>query len=261
MNAASSSTALRVSSLAKSFSAATGAVEVLRHIDLDLQGPCVVSVVGTNGVGKSTFLRILAGLLEADRGVVLFKPPLAPGTFGYMPQSNPVLPWRRVDEDIALPLQIKGVGREERRARARGVLNALGVDLPVAARCDSLSGGQRQIVNLCRAVIAMRRNSVLLMDEPFASLDPNARLQVARHLQTVLDLYAPLIVFSSHDLDLTIMCSDFIIPFRQKPVDVRHADVLRVNLPRPREPEMRQTGEYQRLLLQSEQIFYGGLTA
>jgi ABC-type nitrate/sulfonate/bicarbonate transport system ATPase subunit len=258
LDAAPPSTALRVSSVAKSFPATTGDVEVLRHIDLDVTGPCIVTVVGTNGVGKSTFLRILAGLLEAERGLVDFTPALVAGAFGYMPQSNPVLPWRRVDEDIALPLQIQGVPRGERRARAREAVGALGVDLPLAARCDSLSGGQRQVVNLCRAMIAMRTNSVLLMDEPFSSLDPMARVQVARHLQTVLDLFRPLIILTSHDLDLAIMCSDVIIPFRHKPVEVRQSDLMRVRLPRPREPEARQGAEYQQLLIELERIFYGG---
>jgi NitT/TauT family transport system ATP-binding protein len=260
LEAGLSSVTLNVSSVAKAFRTATRSAQVLRHIDLQLSGPCVVSVVGANGVGKSTFLKILAGLIDPDGGVAAFAPAVTPGSFGYMPQSNPVLPWRRVDEDIALPLQIQGISRLERRARAREIVAALGVELPLAARCGSLSGGQRQLVNLCRALVAMQKNSVLLMDEPFSSLDPAARIQVARYLQTVLDLFSPLVILSSHDLDLAIMCSDLIVPFRAKPVEVGRDDVLRVNLPRPRQPDVRQTEEYRHLFMQTEEIFYRGLT-
>lgn len=243
--------------VSKSFPGADGLpLSVLADVSLRLQSPAIVSIVGFNGTGKTTLLRIMAGLLRADSGEVkLDSQSPEQGRIGYVPQSNPVFPWRRIDDDIALPLEIQGVPRSERRRLAAELVGRFSFPLPLHARSNTLSGGQKQLVNLCRALIGNPPPKILLLDEPFSALDPIVRQEFVAHLQAVRKEFNLVILLTTHYLDLAILASDYIVPFRQRPASVTQKDMMPIPFGFPRTSHLRSSAAYQTLLERVENIF------
>ena len=244
-------TSLYVEQLEKSFrdGASNEPVPVLSAVSLKIDGPAIVSIVGPNGVGKTTFLRLVAGVLQADRGTILIdgEPP-SRCQIGYVPQSNPVFPWRRVEDDIAIPLEILGLPRNERRAHVLRLVNHFSFDLPLQRRTHGLSGGQRQLVNLCRALVGPEPPKVLLLDEPFAALDVTARQEFLDHLQRIYSEFKPLVFLTTHQLDLAVLSADMVLPFRKRPVNCSGGQLIPVPIPRPRTIELRASSIFQGIL-------------
>jgi len=231
-------------------------VAVFESLSLRFESPTIVSIVGPNGVGKTTFLRLLAGILGPDQGKILID-----GTdahkcrIGYVPQSNPVFPWRRIIDDIAIPLEIAGITREQRHAYVQDLVRQFSFDLPLRRRTYGLSGGQRQLVNLCRALLGPEPPKVLLLDEPFASLDPVAREEFLAHLQNIRRDFSLLVFLTTHQLDYAVLASDTVLPFFRRPVALNDGDSIAVNLPYPRTPNTRTGLEFQATLLRIEKVF------
>lgn len=239
--------ALRITNLKKTFSdvSSNQGLPVLEDVTVAVEDACIVSVVGPNGVGKSTFLRLLASLLQPDSGTITLNGKALDGMrIGYVPSTNPVFPWRRVDDDIALPLEILGFSRDERRSYAAGLLRQFSCDLSPNRRTYALSSGQRQIVNLCRSLVGPNPPGLLLLDEPFSSLDPASRNQLIALLEKVEHVFRTLIILTTHDLDSACAVSDYVLPFRSRPVNFTGEDVLTVPLTRPRSPSALLTPEY-----------------
>lgn len=151
---------VRVVKVSKSF----GGVRVLDGVSLEA-GPSEVHVVlGPNGVGKTTLLRIIAGVLRPDSGEVVVD-----GVVGLVPQGDSLLPWKRVEDNIALPLLLAGVPKAKALEEARAVAARLGISQYLRSYPRELSGGTRRKVAIARALVM--RPSVLLLDEPYAGLD------------------------------------------------------------------------------------------
>lgn len=149
-----------VREVSKSF----GKVRVLEGVSLDV-GPSEVHVVlGPNGVGKTTLIRIIAGLIRPDSGEVKVS-----GTVGLVPQGDSLLPWKTAIDNISLPLIASGARRAEAYAEAKAVAARLGVSQYLDAYPRQLSGGTRRKVAIARALVM--KPSVLLLDEPYAGLD------------------------------------------------------------------------------------------
>jgi len=218
---------------------------VLRDVSLQVPRPMTVAIMGQNGVGKSTFLKVLAGLLEPDCGSVRIgaKQP-TDALIGYVPQDNPVMPWLRAIDDIALPLQVAGIRRAERHERVRELVSRFRFDIPLETRGHALSGGQRQVVNLCRALATPRPPDMILLDEPWSSLDVGRRLELANHLHVIRKELDVPICLSTHQVDLAVYVADLVVFFKENPVTVGPEDIISVSLPTPRDVSLMRSQEF-----------------
>jgi ABC-type nitrate/sulfonate/bicarbonate transport system ATPase subunit len=163
-----------------------GELEVLRDLWLEARAGEFVAILGPSGCGKSTALSILTGGTPASAGEVLVDGvagELRPGRFAYMPQSDALLPWRRVLDNATLGLEVRGTSRREARERVRPLLPAFGLEGFEDAWPFQLSGGMRQRAALLRTVV--QECEVLLLDEPFGALDALTRAEMQRWLQSV----------------------------------------------------------------------------
>ena len=153
-----------------------GSIQVFEDICLEVHPSEFISLVGPSGCGKTTFLRILDGLIPHDDGEILLdgKTVIKPGPDkGFVFQDSSLLPWRTVMDNVILGLELQGVDTREARRKARGYISLVGLAGFENHYPHELSGGMQQRVNLARALIVDPQ--VLLMDEPFASLDAQTR--------------------------------------------------------------------------------------
>jgi NitT/TauT family transport system ATP-binding protein len=213
-----------------------GSVEILRDVTLDIRPQEFVALIGPSGCGKSTLLRIMAGLIAPTTGQVLGEDgPLTglnPAT-AMVFQSFALLPWLRAAENVALPLEARGVAPAERLRRATRILDLMGLKGHARAYPRELSGGMRQRVGIARALCQEPR--VLLMDEPFSSLD----MLTAQTLRDqVLDLWGdPALptksaVLVTHSVEEAVYMADRVVAFRTNPG--RPAGEVRIEAGRPR---------------------------
>ncbi len=210
---------------------------VLDHIDFALKEGEIVAILGKSGSGKSTFLRVLAGLTPQTAGSVTYRgtPVVAPVRGVAMVfQTFALFPWLTVLGNVELGLEAQGVPRDERRKRAIAAIDLIGLDGYESAYPKELSGGMRQRVGFARALVV--NPDVLLLDEPFSALDvltaetlrgDFADLWTARRVPTKG------VVFVSHNIEEAVEMSDRIIVFSSDPGRIRAE--LSVPLPRPRD--------------------------
>jgi NitT/TauT family transport system ATP-binding protein len=203
------------------------------------QGEFVV-VVGPSGCGKSTLLRILGGLLVPTEGQVrLDGQPLASPRrqVGYVFQQVNLMPWRTVLRNVTLPLEVAGTPRSQAAQRARDLLTLVGLGGFEEAYPRELSGGMAQRVAIARALIA--DPEVLLLDEPFGSLDALSREQMNLELLRIWQARRVTAVMVTHDLQEAILMGDRVLVMSPRPGHIR-AEVA-VDLPRPRTVEVMYT--------------------
>lgn len=219
-------------------------VEVLSDFSLQVADREFVSIVGPSGCGKTTLLRLIDGLLPADRGEILLdgRPIGGPEQDrGMVFQSFGLLPWRTVAENVALGLEIAGVGVERRRPIIERWIEVVGLRGFEKHYPHELSGGMQQRVGLAR-VLAIDP-AVILMDEPFGALDAQTRELMQEELLRVWSRQKKTVVFVTHSIDEAIYLSDRVIVMTARPG--RIAEILNVSLPRPRwEYNVRATREF-----------------
>ena len=204
------STVLEVRGLSKRF----GELEVLRDITLRVDASESLAILGPSGCGKTTFLRILLGLETADAGAVVG----APDRTGYLPQGSLLLPWKRLWENLELPMQVQGIGRDERSARIRSHLDTFGLRGFERAFPRELSGGMQQRAALLRAVLAGA--STLLLDEPFGALDTVTRHRLQDWLYRIGERLSQPLIFVTHDLDEALVLAERIAVLSVRPATV-----------------------------------------
>jgi ABC-type nitrate/sulfonate/bicarbonate transport system ATPase subunit len=209
------------------------AVEALAPIDLTVDDGEFVTLIGPSGCGKSTLFNIIAGIETPSAGEIILDGerniPRA-GKAGYMPQLPSLLPWRTVEENVMLGLDVRRVPRAKALAEARDLLARFDLAEFAQHYPATLSGGMRQRVALLRTILFNR--SFLLLDEPFGALDALTRLS----LQTwLLDLWQTLrssVLFITHDVREAILLSDRVYVLSARPAHVLR--IVEVDLPRPR---------------------------
>jgi NitT/TauT family transport system ATP-binding protein len=219
---------LRVSGLAHSF----GELRAIERIDLEVDTGEVVGIVGPSGCGKTTLLELVAGLRPPDRGTISVDGHSGPGErlerCAYMPQRDLLLPWLSAVDNASLALRIAGVSREPARARAGEHFERLGLAGFEGSRPDQLSGGMRQRVAFLRTLMAGR--PVLLLDEPFASLDAITRAEMQSWLAGVLGSDRHTVVLVTHDVEEALYLSDRVLVLSSRPARV--ADRIEIESPR-----------------------------
>ncbi len=196
-----------------------------------------VALVGPSGSGKSTLLRVIAGLLQPSVGMVLIDDEAITQPskrVAIMFQDANLMPWRTVTENIALPLELAGLGKDERTQAAQGLLPRLGLaDFPDAYPSE-LSGGMAQRVALGRVLI--QRPDVLLLDEPFGALDAMTRERISQDLIKLWMQERQTVVMVTHDINEAVLLSDRVLVLSQRPGQI--VGDYRVPLERPRTPDV-----------------------
>ena len=202
-----------------------------------------VSIVGPSGCGKSTFLNILLGLIKPDSGTLELDgmPITGPNQERAMVfQEFGLLPWRTVAANVELGLELKGTPAAARAQRVAELIKLVGLNGFENHYPHELSGGMKQRVGLARALAT--EPQVLLMDEPFAALDAQTRDLMQTELLQIWERTKKTVLFVTHSIEEAAYLSDRVIVMTARPG--RTKDVLPIELPRPRDYEMRLTAEF-----------------
>jgi NitT/TauT family transport system ATP-binding protein len=227
--------AYRVAGLGVRLAAAEGSREVLRDVTLDVACGEIVGIVGRSGTGKTTLLRVLAGLLEASTGTVALhgrsvQAPPPDVAMVFQDYQNALLPWRTVAKNVAIGLEQR-MGRTERREKVDRALQQVGLADRGADHPWRLSGGMAQRVQIARALASDA--TVLLMDEPFGALDAMTKAALQDVLLDVQAQAGATVVFVTHDLDEAIHLSDRVLVLTGSPGTI--STTVPTRLPRPRD--------------------------
>lgn len=210
-----------------------GSLRVLDGISFTAQEGEFIALVGPNGCGKTTLLRLIAGLEKPSGGTITIdgRPVEGPGPDrGFVFQEYALFPWLRVVENVEFGLKMRGVAVAERRQIAHRFLNRMGLMGFEDYRPDQLSGGMKQRVAIARALA--NDPQVLLMDEPFAALDCQTRNEMQDELQEVWQQDHKTVLFVTHNLEEAAVLADRVIVLSPRPT--RIAEILKVDLSRPR---------------------------
>ncbi len=228
---------ISIRSLSKSFMDINNpedVVHAVRDFDLDIEEGEFVCIVGPSGCGKTTLLRCIAGLVEPTRGEVRIqgKRLTGPGAErGYVFQSFALFPWRSVRRNIEFGLEIKGINKQERRRISDEYIEMLGLQGIEDSHPNELSGGMQQRVGLARALA--NDPEVLLMDEPFGSLDAQTRNLMQIEVLKIWNRTHKTIIFVTHSVDESIFLADRVVVLTARPADMKA--IFPVDLPRPRD--------------------------
>jgi NitT/TauT family transport system ATP-binding protein len=226
-----------------------GPVRALANFDIDVEEGEFLSIVGPSGCGKSTFLNVLLGLIRPDSGDVRMRgtPISGPSTDRAMVfQEFGLLPWRTVQANVELGLELKGMATAVRRKVSQPLIEMIGLSGFEGHFPHELSGGMKQRVGLARALAT--DPLVLLMDEPFAALDAQTRDLMQVELLRVWQEAKKTVLFVTHQIDEAIYLSDRVMVMTKRPG--RAKKIFRIDLPRPRDYEMRVTPEFNELKLE-----------
>jgi NitT/TauT family transport system ATP-binding protein len=245
---------LNLTGVNKVYEARRGEVIALSDVNLSIAKGEFISLVGRSGCGKTTLLRILAGLLTPTSGVVEAdgeniwrngkRNDEAFQQFGVVFQDANLFPWYTVAENISLPLKLRGMSKKARLARASELCQLVGLPAFEKAYPGELSGGMRQRASIARAL--SYDPSILLMDEPFGALDALTRDKMNLELQSIHAHAGATVVFVTHSIPEAVFLADRVVLLTPRPGRIR--SVTPVPLPRPRSLETETTADFQRIV-------------
>lgn len=237
---------ITVEEVSKRFGRRRDQVAALSDVSLSIEDGAFITILGPSGCGKSTLLRLMAGLSSPTDGRICLqgKEIVAPDPRTGMVFQQPVLlRWRNVLRNVLLPAEILGLDISEHRARAQALLEMAGLQGFEKRMPYELSGGMQQRVALCRALVF--DPAVLLMDEPFGALDALTREEMALELLRIWEFERKTVIFVTHDISEAIMLGDHVVVMSPRPG--RIAEIVPVDLPRPRGADVQYSEEFQNL--------------
>jgi NitT/TauT family transport system ATP-binding protein len=249
--------AVELAGVGKTFTARRGTVEALQEIDLTIGRGEFVSLIGPSGCGKSTLLRIIADLLQPTTGSVLINGKPARRArldqdYGIAFQQAGLLDWRTVQANIELPLELHGIDRSKRRARASELIELVGLTEFATHRPPQLSGGMQQRVAIARALA--ESPTLLLMDEPFGALDEMTRERMQNELVRIAGETGAAVVFVTHSIPEAVFLSDRVVVMSARPG--RISDIVPVDLGR-RTDDTREAPEFYAAITQVREALRG----
>ena len=229
--------ALLVEEIVKRFPIPEGTITAVDHVSFAIRTGEFLSIIGPSGCGKSTLFNIIGGLLGGYEGRVLVDGEEIRGThrsIGMVFQEESTFPWRTARENVEFPLEIVGVGRRERAERALHFLHLVGLDGFAARYPAELSGGMRQRIAMARALAFQPK--ILLMDEPFASLDEQTRLLLGDKVLQIQQELRQTSLLITHNITEAVQLSDRVLVMSYRPGRVKR--LVEIDLPRPRTSEV-----------------------
>ena len=218
-----------------------GDKQVLRNVSIHLKEGELVCLLGVSGGGKTTLFNVISGLLHPDEGQVFLDGEDVtgqPGHISYMLQKDLLLPYRTVEDNVALPLMLRGVKKKDARAQAVALFPQFGLEGTEKMWPGQLSGGMRQRAALLRTYLFSR--NVALLDEPFSALDTLTKGAVHEWYLKVMDEIRLSTLFITHDIDEAILLSDRIYLL----IDGQVGEEIVVEAPRPRHVDFNLTPEF-----------------
>lgn len=224
-------------------------LHVLDHISLTIEAGAFVALVGPSGVGKSTLLRLLGGLLPATSGQIFLQgqPPQTRNTpIGIVFQRDGLMPWRTVWDNVALPLELQGIKKENGNGRIQAMLDLVGLSGFAHNYPAQLSGGMAQRVAIARALV--HQPDLLLLDEPFGALDALTRERMGQELLRIWQAMPVTVFMVTHSILEAVLLADEILVMGGKPamnIPATITERIPINLPRPRHLSMQGTAEFQ----------------
>jgi NitT/TauT family transport system ATP-binding protein len=236
-------TCIEVRGVTKTYHSSRGDVLALQDLDFEIPQGQFVSVVGPSGCGKSTLLRCIAGLDLPTTGTIEVKGRRVSGPvvdLGVVFQRDVLLDWRKIIDNVLLPVEFRRLNRRAYEPRALTLLDKMGLAEFAGRYPWELSGGMRQRVAICRALLD--DPDILLMDEPFGALDAMTRDELNVELQRIWSETRKTVVFITHSISEAVFLADRVIVMEAKPGRV--VDVIDIDLPRPRPLSMRETREF-----------------
>ncbi len=234
---ASSNVCLSLESVGKRYAGAAGEIRALDPISFEVRRGEFVAVIGPSGCGKSTLFNILGGLIDDYDGTILLDGKRVRGPnpqIGMVFQEESTFPWRTVLQNVAFPLEVHGIERQERERRARATIALVGLGGFEHRRPSELSGGMRQRTALARALCA--EPEILLMDEPFAALDEQTRLLLGEKLLEIWQRLRQTTLLITHSIAEAVQLSDRVIVLSYRPGRIKQ--IVEIDLPRPRTTEI-----------------------
>lgn len=223
---------VNVSGVSLNYQAKNGEIQAISDISMDIFEGEFVSIVGPSGCGKSTLLSIICGLLPPSGGAVYIagEPVRGPSPLiGFMPQKDHLFPWRTVYENVRLGLDIRCEFTPETAAYLDRLLETYGLFEFRDKYPSQLSGGMRQRVALIRTLAT--RPALLLLDEPFSSLDYQTRLSVSEDIYHIIKRESKTALMVTHDISEAICVSDRIAVLTRRPATLRAMHCIRFDLP------------------------------
>jgi NitT/TauT family transport system ATP-binding protein len=236
---------ITVREVEKFYLSKAGRIHALTKLSFDVADGEFVTVVGPSGCGKSTLLKIIAGIVPKSLGHIQLdqKEIVGPNArIGVVFQTPVLLPWRTVTENVLLPVDVQRQQREAYRARAARMLKLVGLTGFESRYPFELSGGMQQRVSICRALIV--DPTILLMDEPFGSLDAMTREHMNVWLQNIWLESRKTVLFITHSIPEAVFLADRVIVMSARPGAVD--EIVSIDLPRPRTLDMMTTENFGR---------------
>lgn len=214
---------LSIRSVSKVYGSGADAVTVIAELDFDVQEREIVCIVGPSGIGKTTLLKCLAGLQSCTTGKIaidgkVIDGPPAEMALVFQEYTRSLMPWLSVRNNVRLPLRHLRLPAKEERSRIADAIDAVGLSSSSEKYPWQLSGGMQQRVSIARAIAY--RPEVLVMDEPFASVDAQTRFELEDLCLAIRDTYGMTVVIVTHDIDEAVYLSDRIVVLGERPARV-----------------------------------------